>query len=225
MLESVVKKAIFGGEILLFQDRKDAGTRLAAVLEGYRGQDLIVFALPRGGVVLGAEIAKKLNAPLDLLLTKKIGHPLNPEYAICAIAEEGEPICNQIEVTAVDQIWFQKEVERTRAELKRRRIEYLGDTKIHDVEDKIAIIVDDGIATGFTMMAAIKELEKLRAKQIVVAIPVTPYDTAQRLMSMGVVLVSLQIDRMYLGAVGAYYADFRQVTDDEVIALLKAVKR
>lgn len=208
---------------MLFQDRKDAGTRLAAALVGYRGQDLIVFALPRGGVVLGAEIAKRLNAPLDLVLTKKIGHPLNPEYAICAIAEEGEPICNPFEVASIDPEWFQNEVERTKAELKRRKLEYLGDTEPYDVEGKIAIIVDDGIATGFTMMAAIQEMQKRKAKQIVVAIPVTPYDTAQRLMSMGVELVSLQIDRMYLGAVGAYYANFRQVTDSEVIALLREV--
>jgi len=207
----------------MFQDRKDAGIRLADALEEYRGQDVIVFALPRGGVVLGAEIALKLNVPLDLVLTKKIGHLLNPEYAICAVAEEGEPICNQFEVAFVDPVWFQKEVERTRAELKGRRLEYLGDTEPHDVEGKIAIIVDDGIATGLTMMAAIKEMEKRNAKQIIVAIPVTPYVIAQRLMAMGVDLVSLQIDRAYLGAVGAYYADFQQVTDDEVIALLKQV--
>jgi len=207
----------------MFKDRKDAGIRLADALEEYRGQDVIVFALPRGGVVLGAEIAKKLNVPLDLVLTKKIGHPLNPEYAICAVAEEGEPICNPFEIASVDPVWFQKEVERTRAELKRWRLEYLGDTEPHDVEGKIAIIVDDGIATGLTMMAAIKEMEKRKAKQIIVAIPVTPYVIAQRLMAMGVDLVSLQIDRAYLGAVGAYYADFQQVTDDEVIALLKQV--
>ncbi len=208
----------------MFQDRKDAGIRLAAALEGYRGQDVIVFALPRGGVVLGAEIAMKLNSPLDLVLTKKIGHPYNPEYAICAVAEEGEPICNRFELASVDPVWFQKEVERIRVELKRRRLEYLGDTEPHQVEGKIAIIVDDGIATGFTMMAAIKEMEKRKAKQIIVAIPVTPYNTAQRLMSMGVDLVSLQIDRAYLGAVGAYYGDFRQVTDSEVIALMKLVR-
>ncbi|MDD2522620.1 MAG: phosphoribosyltransferase family protein [Anaerolineaceae bacterium] len=206
---------------MLFQDRKDAGARLAQALEIFSNQDVVVFALPRGGVVLGAEIAKKLDAPLDLVLTKKIGHPLNPEYAICAIAEEGEPICNQRELANVDPTWFLKEIERTRAELERRRVEYLGEAEPVDVEGKVAIIVDDGIATGFTMMAAIKELEKRGARQIVVAIPVTPADTAQRLISMGVELVSLKIDKNYLGAVGAYYGNFRQVTDAEVISLLK----
>jgi predicted phosphoribosyltransferase len=207
----------------MFRDRKDAGIRLANALEKYRGQEVVVFALPRGGVVLGAEIAMKLNVPLDLVLAKKIGHPYNPEYAIGAVAEGGEPICNQFEVASVDPVWFQKEVKRTRAELKRRRLEYLRDTEPHDVEGKIAVIVDDGIATGLTMMAAIKEMEKRKAKQIIVAIPVTPYVIAQRLMAMGVDLVSLQIERAYLGAVGAYYADFQQVTNGEVIALLKQV--
>lgn len=207
----------------MFRDRKDAGIRLANALEKYRGQEVVVFALPRGGVVLGAEIALKLSAPLDLVLTKKIGHPLNPEYAICAVAEGGEPICNQFEVDSVDPVWLQKEVERIRAELRRQRLEYLGDAEPHAVEGKVAIVVDDGIATGLTMMAAIKEMEKRKAKQIIVAIPVIPYDAAQWLIAMGVDLVALQIDRAYLGAVGAYYADFRQVTDGEVAALLKQV--
>jgi len=146
----------------MFRDRKDAGIRLANALEKYRGQEVVVFALPRGGVVLGAEIALKLSALLDLVLAKKIGYPYNPEYAICAVAEEGEPICNQFEVDAVDPLWLQKEVERIRAELRRWRLEYLGDSEPHAVEGKVAIVVDDGIATGLTMMAAIKEMENAR---------------------------------------------------------------
>ncbi|MEL7626468.1 MAG: phosphoribosyltransferase family protein [Anaerolineaceae bacterium] len=210
-----------GGEIMVFQDRKDAGARLAKELTNYAGKDVVVFALPRGGVVLGAVIAKELGAPLDLVLTKKIGHPFNPEYAICAITEEGEPICDQRELANVDRTWFQREVERTQAELKRRRSEYLGNAELRNMQGKIAIIVDDGIATGFTMMAAIKEMEKRKAKKIIIAIPVTPYDTAQQLIAMGVELVSLKVDRYYLGAVGAYYVDFAQVSDAEVISLLK----
>ena len=210
---------------MLFQDRKDAGIRLEEALEKYRGQDVVVFALPRGGVVLGAEIAEYLHAPLDLVLTKKIGHPGNSEYAICAIAEEGEPLCDPSEVSMVDPDWFRNEVERTRAELRRRRKEYLGETKLREVKGKIVIIVDDGIATGFTMMAAIVEMKRREAKLVVVAIPVTPYDTALKLKSMGVDLVSLNVDHNFQGAVGAYYLDFRQVTDSEVISLLKSVNR
>ncbi len=208
---------------MLFQDRREAGIKLAEALENYRGPDVVVFALPRGGVVLGAEIAKKLQAPLDLVLTKKIGHPGNPEYAICAIAEEGEPLCNPLELSMVDPEWFQNEVERTRAELKRRRKEYLGEAKPREVKGMVVIIVDDGIATGFTMMAAISEMKRREAKLVIVAIPVTPQDTALKLKGMGVDLVSLNIDCNYLGAVGAYYMDFRQVTDSEVISLLKTV--
>lgn len=207
---------------MLFEDRKDAADRLATALEIYEGDDVIVFALPRGGVELGAVIAERLNAPLDLVFTKKIGHPTNPEYAICAVAEEGEPICNPVEVRRVDPKWLQAEVDKVRAEIKRRREYYSGDTKKSTVAGKIAIIVDDGIATGFTMMAAIAEMKKRQAKKIVVAIPVTPYDTAKKLQEMADDLVSLYIDRKYLGAVGAYYRDFRQVSDSEVIALLQS---
>lgn len=180
----------------------------------------MVYALPRGGVVLGAEIAKKLKAPLDLVITKKIGHPANPEYAICAVAEEGDPTCDISELRGIDPTWFQAEVERVKNEIRRRRMLYFGDAEQLDVEGKVAIIVDDGIATGFTMVAAIKEIRKRRPAKIVVAIPVTPHDTAQKLRTLADDLVSLDIDKHYLGSVGAYYLDFSQLEDGEVIAIL-----
>lgn len=210
---------------MLFNDRKDAGIRLAEALEKYKGEDVVIFALPRGGVVLGAEIANRLNATLDLVIAKKIGHPTNPEYAICAVAEQGEPICDSYERARVDSIWFQKEVIRIRDEIRRRRVAYLGEAREYDIEGKTAIIVDDGIATGFTMMAAILEVKKRKPKKVVVAIPITPYDTAQKLLTLADDLVSLEIARDYLGAVGAYYKDFKQVEDSEVISLLNATKR
>ena len=210
---------------MLFKNRKDAGIRLAGALEKYQGADVIVFALPRGGVVLGAEIANRLNAPLDLVITKKIGHPLNSEYAICAVAEEGEPICNTSEVSKLDPIWFQDEVRKVQNEIKRRRKEYFGEIKQHDIEGRIAILVDDGIATGFTMIAAIKEIRKRKPKKVVVAIPVTPYDTAQSLKTIADDLVTLDIDQHYLGSVGAYYVDFSQLEDSEVISLLKSAEK
>ncbi|NLC25798.1 MAG: phosphoribosyl transferase [Fastidiosipila sp.] len=206
---------------MIFQNRKEAGVKLAEALTKYIGENVIVFALPRGGVELGVEIAKKLNAPLDLVITKKIGYPLNPEYAIGAVAETGEPLYNQQERQRVDQAWLKREEERVRVELKRRRQEYFGEKNQLDVAGKVAIIVDDGIATGMTMMSAVKYMKDQGAKSVVVAIPVTPYDTAQKLSELADDLVSLQIDRHYRGAVGAYYKDFRQVSDNEVIALLK----
>lgn len=174
---------------------------------------------------MGVEIANKLQAPLDLIITKKVGHPSNPEYAICAVAEEGEPICNTYEISRIDPKWFEAEVVRIKSDIKRRRQEYFGEISMRDVSGKTVIITDDGIATGFTMIAAIKEIKKRAPKKIVVAIPVTPYDTAKILKTMTDDLVSLSIDTDYLGSVGAYYMDFRQVEDSEVIALLKSVEK
>ncbi|NTU89304.1 MAG: phosphoribosyl transferase [Actinobacteria bacterium] len=208
---------------MMFVDRKDAGIKLARALSKYKLDDVVVLALPRGGVVLGAEIAKELNAPLDLMITKKIGHPSNPEYAICAIAEEGSPVCNSAEVAFADSRWLDDETNRVRAEIKRRRETYLGNREPQSIEGKTAIIVDDGIATGLTMFAAIGEVKRRNPKKVVVAIPVTPADTARRLKAAVDDLVSLEIDPLYLGAVGAYYEDFRQVEDDEVISLLDSV--
>lgn len=210
---------------MIFTDRTDAGIRLANALEKYKEEDVIVFALPRGGVVLGVEIANKLNAPLDLIITKKIGHPLNEEYAICAIAEEGEPVCNPAELRTIDTHWLAAATERIRSEIRRRRRMYMGDIPIYDVKGKTAIIVDDGIATGLTMFAAIAEIKKRRPGKIVVAIPVTPYSTAQKLKTMVDVLVSLECDDDYIGAVGAYYRSFNQLNDSEVISLLNSVKK
>lgn len=209
---------------MYFKDRRNAGIRLGKALLQYKGQDVIVYALPRGGVVLGREIADQLQAPLDLVITKKIGHPLNPEYAICAVAEEGEPICNPNEISKVDPIWFQGELDRVRQEIRRRRKEYLGDHLRPDPAGKIVIIVDDGIATGFTMIAAIKEMQGHHPKKVVAAIPVVPFDTAQKLRKMADELVALEVDATYLGAVGAYYEEFNQVEDPEVLELLHPEK-
>ena len=206
-----------------FRDRTDAGIRLANALAKYQGEDLIIYALPRGGVPLGVEIAKRLNAPLDLLITKKIGHPRNPEYAIGAITEDGDPVCNQEEVEWVDRQWLEEETARMRLEIKRRREKYFGEIVQHPIEGKTVIIVDDGIATGYTMFASINEIKKRKPGKIVVAIPVTPEDIANKLRAIVDDLVSVQIDPFYLGAVGAYYDDFSQVEDEEVIALLKSV--
>jgi len=207
---------------MLFKNRKDAGIKLANALEQYKDDDVIVLALPRGGVVLGAEIANKLIAPLDIILTKKIGHPMNSEYAICAITEDGDTICNSAEVKNVDPEWLAEEIKKVRREIKRRREMFQEGKALYPVEGKTVIIADDGIATGLTMIAAIDEIKKRKPKKLVIAIPVTPYDTAQKLRSMVDELVSLEIDANYRGAVGAYYQDFTQVQDSEVISILKS---
>lgn len=208
-----------------FKNRQEAGQQLAEgvrkVLLNHPGETAIIYALPRGGVVLGAEIAKRLHLPLDLIITRKIGHPQNPEYAICAVAEDGDYLCNPTEQTLVDQDWLEAEFEKEKKEAQRRRITYLGEEEALSPEGKIAIIVDDGIATGLTMWLAINEIKHYLPKRIIVAIPVAPPDTAERLRAEVDGLVALDIPELYLGGVGAYYDNFDQVTDQEVVQLLK----
>ena len=204
-----------------FRDRADAGKRLAQALKKYQNQDGVVYALPRGGVVLGAEVARALGMPLDLLIPRKIGHPLQPEYAICAVVESGEMVCNQREVARVDPSWFQQEVEAERQEARRRRELYLGGRAPAPVEGKTAIIVDDGIATGLTMEVSIRDARRRNPAHLVVAVPVAPPDTVERLSREVDEFVVLDPSPYYLGAVGAYYDHFLQVTDEEVVALLR----
>lgn len=206
---------------MLFKNRTEAGQKLAELLSDYASQDVIVYALPRGGVILGAEIAKALQAPLDLIITRKIGHPSNPEYAVCALAEDGAPICNQSELERLGHPWLEEEKHKAREEIQRRREEYVGGTTQLDIKGKTAIIVDDGIATGLTMIASIEEMKTHEPKEIVVAIPIVPYLTSLKLEGMVDKVVCVEATSDFLGAVGAYYEDFTQVDDEEVKRILK----
>lgn len=204
-----------------FANREEAGKLLATALEPYRGEDVVVYALPRGGVVLGTEVAKALQAPLDLVIARKIGHPFNAEYAICAISESGRLVCNEQERAAIEPGWFDHAIEQARQEAARRRKRYLDDRPPIPAEGKTAIIVDDGIATGLTMFAAIEELKTQHPRRIIAAIPIIPPETVKLLEQKVDVVVALNIPSVFLGAVGAYYADFPQVSDEEVIHLLR----
>lgn len=203
-----------------FIDRIDAGKRLSTALAAYSGEDTVIYALPRGGVVLAAEIAKKLDTTLDLVITRKIGHPLSPEYAIAAVTEAGDLEANQAEVVTVDRVWLKREIKKEITEAKRRRQTYLKGREVTDIKGRVAIIVDDGIATGLTMLAAIKDIRKRQPKKVVVAIPVTPRDIAVMLRMQADEVVSLEEPSFYLGAVGAYYDQFNQVQDEEVINIV-----
>lgn len=206
-----------------FRDRREAGILLGQALLKYKGQDLVVYALPRGGVVTAWEIAKILNAPLDLILAHKIGHPYHPEYAIGAMSENGVIIGHAKELQAIDKDWFETEKNLQMETIQKRREKYLKDRKEIAVKDKIAIIVDDGVATGLTMQAGIMDLKTRHPKKIIVAVPVAPKTTAHLLKSMANDFVGLEVpdDYDFLGAVGAYYDDFSQTEDEEVISLLK----
>lgn len=205
----------------MFENRTDAGKQLAEKLEKYRGQDAVVLALPRGGVVVGAEIAKELNFPIDIIVTRKIGHPGNPEYAICAVDEKGTLLCNEAERASVNEQWLQREVARERAEALRRSRAYRGERKALDIKGKIAIIADDGIATGLSIRLAIRSVKSYGAKQVVVAVPVAPSDVAREIAREVDEFVVIEPPEEFRGAVGAHYRHFDQTTDEQVVSILK----
>jgi putative phosphoribosyl transferase len=204
----------------MFLDRRDAGKKLAQALLPYKDQPVVVYALPRGGVVLGVEVARVLAAELDLIVVRKIGHPLQPEYAIGAVAEDGYVIANPDELPALDRGWFERATDVELKEAQRRRNLYLQGRKPVAVTNKIAIIVDDGLATGLTMLAAIHEIRKRHPHKVVVGVPVAASETAARLRSEVDHLVVLEIPD-WLGAIGAFYQRFDQVSAEDVVALMK----
>jgi predicted phosphoribosyltransferase len=207
--------------MILFKNREQAGERLARLLKDYEDAAAVVYALPRGGVVLGKIIAAKLRAPLDLIIIQKIGHPFNPEYAIGAISEDGATLYNKSEKGLQDQAWLKQEEAKERAEAIRRRQKYLPGQPMVSVRDKTAILVDDGIATGLTMLLAIAEIRKQRPKKIIVAIPVIPHDTLAKIQASADQAVFLKAERLFSGSVGSYYSDFHQLTDEEILLTLK----
>lgn len=205
----------------MFKNRLRAGEELAKLLKNYEGRETVIYALPRGGVVVGAKVAEVLESPLDLIITRKIGHPFNPEYAIGAVAESGTMILNEEEVRNVDKRWLDEEVNRQKEEAKRRRVLYLQGRNPVSPEGKTAIIIDDGIATGFSIILAVKEVKSLGPKQIIIAIPVIPQEVADKLKRDGDTVVAVLLDKNYLGAVGAYYEDFSEVSDEEVEGIMR----
>lgn len=209
---------------MLFKNRTDAGRRLAEALLKYKDRDPVVLALPRGGVPVAAEVAQALDAPLDLLLVRKIGVPFQPELAMGAIAD-GEPpsiIRNSdvIELCGISPGEFDAVCNEERTEIERRRKRYLGDRARAELKGRIAIIIDDGIATGATTLAAIRAARTREPKEVVLAVPVAPLETVKRLDPEVDVIVCLDTPEE-LGAIGFFYRDFHQVGDDEVIATLK----
>jgi len=205
----------------LFKDRQEAGKKLAVLLEKYASPQAIIYALPRGGVMVAKEIAEKIQVPLDLVMVRKIGHPYNPEYAIGAISETGVTLYNAAEKATVDNHWLKKEEIKEQAEAKRRRQKYVEGRAMISPKNKVAILVDDGIATGLSMFLAIKEIKKSQPQKIIVAIPVVPYDTLLKLRRKVDDVIYLEAPQLFLGAVGNYYDDFQQTEDEEVMAVFK----
>lgn len=208
---------------MYFQDRHEAGMLLAKKLEAYRHEKVVVFGLPRGGVVTASVIAKALHAPLDLVIAHKIGHPYQPEYAIAAIAEGKHLIENPSEIQRVDPLWYKAAQQHELQEIERRRKKYLPDPEERSLTDTVAIVVDDGVATGLTMKAAIQSVRARNPKKIIIAVPVAPKSTFTELRSLADACIGLEVpdDWSFLGAIGAYYEIFDQTSDQEVITLVQ----
>ena len=206
----------------MFANRTDAGRQLASALVEYRGKPTVVYALPRGGVVCGVEVARALGSPLDLIVARKIGHPHSPEYAIGAVTEEGDVVLNPAESDTLNLPWLKAAAEVELREARRRRVLFLGDRAPIPVEGKVAIVVDDGLATGVTMEAAVRQVRKRHPEKVIVAVPVAAADTVERLRWEADEIVVLETPKVF-EAVGLFYRNFDQVSDGEVAALMKTM--
>ncbi|MFC1609224.1 phosphoribosyltransferase [Patescibacteria group bacterium] len=206
---------------MIFRDRQEGGQKLISEIEKYKGNpNAIILGLPRGGVVTAFEISSALNLPLDIIAPRKISAPGAPELAIGAITEDGELILNEsVKGYKIDPKYLETETENQKKEAERRLKVYRGERPPLILKDKIAIIVDDGVATGATMRAAIRSAKKSQAKKIVVAIPVIAQDSLEIIKNEVDEMIFLDAPPLF-GAVGAFYENFSQTEDAEVIQLL-----
>lgn len=208
---------------MIFKNREEAGQKLAEKLKGLkRVKNLIVLAIPRGGLIVGKHLSQKLNCPLDIIVTKKIGAPNNPELAIGAVGSMGEVIINEELASQVgaDKQYLKKEIADCQGEVKRRIKEYRGEKPFPSLKDKLVIITDDGVATGATMEAAVEVVRQQEPKKLLVAVPVITQDSLKKLLAKADEVVYLEAPRLFF-AVGQFYQEFGQVSDQTVKELLK----
>ena len=207
-----------------FGNRNEAGRKLAQALIQYREQQPVILALPRGGVPVAAEVAAALDAPLDLVLVRKIGVPFQPELAMGAVVDGDTPLVvrneDVIRIADVSEADFKAVCDQELAEIERRRQKYLGNRTRIEIAGRAAIVVDDGIATGATTRAALRATRMRNPKTLVLAVPVAPTDSLAALREDTDEIVCLE-DYTFFGAIGFYYKDFRQVSDGEVIDSLR----
>jgi len=207
---------------MIFGDRVEAGRRLAEKLRAYaKRNDVVVLGIPRGGVPVAFEVAAALDAPLDVFLSRKLGVPRQEELAFGAVASGGVRVLDRelIEAVGISKQEIEQITNRVRAELERRERVYRGSRPPLQLEGKIAILIDDGIATGSSMLAAIDALRHLKPARIVVAVPVAPLSTCHRLRNEVDELVCVDMPETFY-AIGQFYDDFSQVTDEEVTSLI-----
>jgi putative phosphoribosyl transferase len=212
-----------GAGLVRFPDRMTAGQALAAQLGAYAGRDdVVVLGLPRGGVPVAAEVARALAAPLDVLLVRKRGAPGQPELASGAIAEGGVALVNEdvLRALGLGPATIDEVAARERPELERRLAAYRGGRDAVTLDGRVAIVVDDGLATGASMEAAVRAVAARRAARVVVAVPVASMEACERLRAVAHEVVAVAVPSPFY-AVGAWYADFTQTSDAEVVAALQ----
>jgi putative phosphoribosyl transferase len=217
-------RMLYGG--LPFEDREDAGRRLAERLARYRDERPVVFALPRGGVPVGYEISRSLGAPLDVFVSRKLGAPGQPEFGIGAVAPGGVRVLNGniVERLGIPYDYLEAVTRKEMAEVERRLRHFRGDRPEPDVRDRTVILVDDGLATGVTARAAVEALRRLGPRRLILAAPVCAAQTAELLGPEVDELVCLEAPSD-LGAIGFWYRDFSQTSDEEVIELLERARQ
>lgn len=206
----------------MFTDRLDAGMQLSLKLAEYKNKDGIVLAIPRGGVPVGFVVARELGLPMEILLSKKIGHPNNPEFAIGSVSMQGIVIND--EALDVSKDYINKETERIQKGLKEKFKLFMGDQKPTDLTGKIVIIIDDGVATGNTILATIKTIKNSSPAKIIVAVPVAPKDSILKLKKSADEVISILTPNIFYG-VGQFYYDFSQVSDEEALEYLNSLKK
>jgi len=206
----------------MYQDRVDAGRQLAVRLAAHHYGESIVLAIPRGGVVVAAPVARRLNTRLEVLVTRKIGHPSNPEVAVGAVMPDGSTVIDVTAKSILNEEYLAVIAAKEYEEIKRRMLAYQGSSRAPEVAGRTAIIVDDGIATGYTIRAAVKWLRTLKPGRIVIAVPVAPVELVAQLASQVDDVICPSQPKQFR-AVGMYYRDFNQTGDGEVIELLSEI--
>jgi len=207
---------------ILFRDRKEAGLRLGEALSAITGPNVVVLGIPRGGVIVADYVSRALKAPMDVVITRKIEAPGEPEFALGAVTQEGEVIIDRqaAESLGATSDYLDAQIELKRQEVKERLVRLRGDAPYPDLESRVVVIVDDGIATGSSVGAAVMSVRKRNPKEIVVAVPVAPQDAVDSLKEDGARVVCLHSPREFM-AIGEFYSIFDQVEDGEVKRILE----